>query len=232
MNLLGVGCSIVFGDELADCTSTQHSRSTFPALLAKNLNLNYQCVAVPGSGSDSQVRKVLENCNSNTAFVVVAWSFLHRYDWHWSDHGWRSLRFPGQVANNSTPQAQIDKFKQYFFANVSDDYAWYHYAKDVVFLQQWLSQRQVPYVFCSVDSGFNINASAEPSYQTLWQAVDRHRWFDWRLDGVVQGFQNWCVGSAKTDKKFSLGSGGHPLEHAHAVSAQQITEFIQQRKLI
>jgi hypothetical protein len=231
MSLLAAGCSIVFGDELADCTATKPSNHTFPALLAKALRLDYQCVAVPGSGSDSQVRKVLENLNDSVNFVVVSWSYIHRYDWHWAGKGWSSLRFTNSVAGDPDHEKQADHFKQCFYTNVSEDYAWYNYARDIVFLQNWLTCKQVPYLFCGVDSGFTVNASLQSSYQQLWNSIDRNRWFNWHVGNQSLGFQDWCMTNAKSDTRFTLGSGGHPKEFAHAETARQMIEFIKQRNL-
>jgi hypothetical protein len=232
MSLLAAGCSIVFGDELDDCTTAQPSRHTFTALLANHLQLDYQCIAVPGSGTDSQVRKVLENFNNSIDFVVVSWSFLHRYDWHWAGKGWSSLRFLDNVPGDPSHKNQAEHFKQCFYTNVSEDYAWYNYAKDIVFLQNWLKGQQVPYLFCGVDSSFTADASLEPSYQNLWNSIDKTRWFDWHIQDQRIGFQEWCVANARNDNRFVLGSGGHPKEFAHAETARQMIKFIQSGNLI
>ena len=76
------GDSFTFGSELPDCTETVYSKMTWSALLAKHMNLDYECVAKPGSGNNAIMRLVIEAVENNpgTAFVAVMWSWPGRFE--------------------------------------------------------------------------------------------------------------------------------------------------------
>jgi hypothetical protein len=89
MRLKSFGCSFIFGSDLAD--SKKHlddhnqavpSQSTWPALLASNLQLPYECFASPGSGNFKILEKVLTQAATDTdSIFVIGWTFIDRYDY-------------------------------------------------------------------------------------------------------------------------------------------------------
>ncbi len=55
------GCSFTFGNELSDdANGKTPSEKTWAALIAKEINANYHCVAKPGGGNGSITRRVIE----------------------------------------------------------------------------------------------------------------------------------------------------------------------------
>ena len=90
MNLKSFGCSFIYGSELSDeiiydpskHRSPRHSKSTWPAHLARHLNYDYQCYARPGAGNLQIAERVLSHLATNeTALFVINWTFIDRFDY-------------------------------------------------------------------------------------------------------------------------------------------------------
>lgn len=97
MILVAGGDSFTYGSELSDGvtpldpTGTQPARpivsqSTFPALLAKDFNMEYKCAAYPGFSNSAIRRSTMNMCEqtSNVGLVIVTWSFPGRYEFRFS----------------------------------------------------------------------------------------------------------------------------------------------------
>jgi hypothetical protein len=88
MILVAGGDSFVYGVELADENSgrSQFSRSTFPALLAINNGLDYQCAAWPGSANNAINRLTMSKCQElkNDIIVLISWTFTQRYEFRFT----------------------------------------------------------------------------------------------------------------------------------------------------
>lgn len=80
--LIAGGDSFTFGSELPDATDVIHSNLTWSALLAKKLNLEYKCVAKPGSGNSAIMRRVIDAVESadSVPFVAVMWTWPGRIE--------------------------------------------------------------------------------------------------------------------------------------------------------
>ena len=220
--LVAAGCSFIFGNELADQQGTSPSVSTFPALLAKDLGLTYQCVAVPGSGSDSHVRQVIENVDQDTGLVVVAWSYAGRFEFDFDSLGWYGTRHTGP---NFWASEMLEQFRRQFYGNLTQRYQWYYYVKDIVFLQQWLTAKGIPYLFCNIDPDFSKKSIKNLTFQTLCAEIDWDKWFFWKF-GKNKGFRNWVMAMKdRIDTRFEISpQDQHPLEHAHQASFDLIKE--------
>jgi len=243
MKLLAAGCSFVYGNELADFNENgRPSRHTFPALLAQDLNLRYQCVAIPGTGSDSHVRTVVENFDHDTDFVVVAWSYADRFEFHYNQVGWLPL-----IECQEKTRSDFNELVKHFHTVKSSEYTWLNYIKNIWFLQTWLQAKKVNYVFCAIDPFFVKDICQNQMYKKLYEELDWSHWYFWKLahwypsiatmsqqpeteneylkqlHGHV-GFTRWVSAKSKTDPRFISGPGGHPLEHAHYATFLEIKQ--------
>jgi hypothetical protein len=87
MMLIAGGDSFIHGSELADQKGGTPSSSTIPALLAKSIGAEYLCTAWPGNANNAIVRQVMNACELNKnqdLFVVVMWTFSHRYEFRFN----------------------------------------------------------------------------------------------------------------------------------------------------
>lgn len=227
--LVAAGCSFIFGNDLKDQQGAKPSNSTFPALLAQDLGLDYRCVAVPGSGSDSQVRQVIENVDQDTELVVVCWSYAGRFEFDFDELGWHSTR---HLNSNFWAKEILESFARQFYGNLTQRYQWYHYVKDIVFLQQWLTAKAIPYLFCSMDPDFSKKAIKDTTFQTLCAAINFDHWFFWKIGKRNLGFRQWSFDMQKIDPRYEIGEAAqHPLEHAHRESFNLIKEQLTQKGL-
>ena len=112
--LLAGGCSFTFGNELSDDDGKTPSSKSWSALLAKETNSEYVCVAKGGIGNSGIARKIFSYISSNPdkdIFVVAMWSFLSRYDWAMPRHNvlegtrWATIT-PWDTSDN---QAEVQK---------------------------------------------------------------------------------------------------------------------------
>jgi hypothetical protein len=200
-------------------------------LLAKDLGLEYKCVAVPGSGSDSHVRCVIENVDQDTKLVVVAWSYAHRFEFNFDELGWHGIW--GCQKRPTDIRKIIEPLNLEFYSNMTERYQWYHYVKNIVFLQQWLTAKGIPYLFCNMDPDFNQRfiKVKDKAFRTLHGDINWDHWFFWKVGKETKGFRPWSIDMQSTDPKFEMGPGNHPLEHAHQASFNLIKQHLTHKGL-
>lgn len=86
MILVAGGDSFIYGAELADQT-TGHSLSTYPALLAKELEMDYVCAAWSGNANNAITRMTMNACrqhNVGEMFVIITWTFVQRFEFRFN----------------------------------------------------------------------------------------------------------------------------------------------------
>jgi hypothetical protein len=210
MKLLAGGCSLIHGDELPDTETQQYSKLTYPALLADHLNLDYVCTAIPGAGNDTICRRVIEGITDDVVLVIVNWSFCNRFEFHYNDIGWQSLRYVSDWHKD-----RINSLSKPFYAELTHKYSRYKYVQDIILLQTFLKDKQIPFIFSSTDSDF-LNSTTEMNtdsyYQQLYSLIDFSKWFFW-LDqnNRTIGFNKWAAVN-----NYPMGEkNNHPLETAH-----------------
>lgn len=90
MKLKSFGCSHIFGSELPDQKHTFYSNCTWPALLAKQMDLGYECYAWPGRGNLFIAEQVIKQIQQPGLFVIN-WTYIDRFDYsdpNTADPGW------------------------------------------------------------------------------------------------------------------------------------------------
>jgi len=101
MKLKSFGCSFIWGSELPDVPIPGNipSQLTWPALLSRELNLQYECHAWPGRGNFFTAKQVLDQLAINEpTLYVVNWTWIDRFDFvdkDYTDGRWETLR-PGR----------------------------------------------------------------------------------------------------------------------------------------
>jgi len=244
--LIAGGDSFIYGDELQDCLGVRASDNVYPALIAKELNLEYVCAAGSGYGNDSIRRTVIDACESNVdvELVIVQWSFACRYEFYFSKFGWYNLgawsiiddpseiKKTFKIDNPIVLQHHIDtlnKFKdlgitdfaKVFFKKIASDmyYEQYKFLSEVVMLQQYLEIKSIPYMFASVNKDILRDSSeyADQSIRSLEGLINKK---DWMWFPNQQGFYQWAL-----DNNFAFGTT-HPLEEAHIEAAHLVYEHL------
>ena len=111
MKLKSFGCSFIWGSEMADA-NTYPSKCSWPALLANNLSMHYQCMARPGSGNLQIAEQILNHVDQEQAFFVINWTYIDRFDYvDSSNDEWSTIR----------PGAQ-DSLAEHYYRNLHSQY--------------------------------------------------------------------------------------------------------------
>jgi hypothetical protein len=253
--LIAGGDSFIYGSELKDCfrlgdnapPKEVYSQSTYTALLAKELGLDYVCAAIPGYSNSAIRRSVMNECEQHVDIeqVVVTWSFPGRYEfrfnsswqqispWSITDDAEKTIKKDFQSDNPIVFQHHLDKlqreqtlgisdFARVFYSKIGGSEYWevYHSLLDIVLLQQYLELRNIPYLFLGVDECLldNVNKHLDDiTVKTLQQQLNLNNWYWFPKH---KGFYTWAK-----EEKFPFATT-HPREEAHIEAAHLIYEHL------
>ena len=192
-------------------------------------------------------------------FVIVNWSFPGRYefkftydtgqrtrDWFsitpWTTKDTKSIEKEFISKDNTilndhaktTERAKLSgvyDFANAFYQHVGSGEYWEIYStlKEIVYLQNYLTLNNIPYLFTCADNSILYNRTIDNADATIASLVkqinkDQKNWF-WFPRGTTagttktpRGFYQWAL-----ENKYPIGTT-HPLEQAHADAAQLIQE--------
>ena len=123
MKLISFGCSHIYGSEMPDLAIraiTDGSNLTWPALLAKHLNLEYSTYAWPGRGNLFIAEQVL-NQIAEPALFVINWTYIDRFDFKDSENS-VPQSFPGSNWDTCRP-GEDDQFNEVYYKYLHSEYA-------------------------------------------------------------------------------------------------------------
>jgi hypothetical protein len=208
MILKSFGCSFVFGSDLTDSTSgastRQFSKLTWPALLAKQLKLGYQCCARPGSGNLQIAERVLNECQTSASdFFIISWTYIDRFDYSISTNSWQSWNtlMPGQS------HALAKTYYQNLHSEYRDKLSTLIYIKTVI---DTLKQLNIKFVMTYIDElMFDHHWHVTPAITVLQNYI---RPYMTTFEG--QTFLEWSRNHGYPESTI-----GHPLEQAHQAAA-------------
>jgi hypothetical protein len=213
MKLKSFGCSFTYGSDLHDCDipDNKASKFTWPALLAKDLNLMYECYACPGIGNLQIMHETLTQLSFNDPSIyIINWSWIDRFDFldPLTDH-WHTLR-PG----NNTHEHQL--YYRHFYNQYHTMLTNACYIKTTA---DMLNSRGVKFIMTLMDT--TLFDEVDPGWQdprsiSLLQKEIRPyiTWFE------NQTFLNWAK-----QKGFPISETLHPLEPAHQAGFELIRSY-------
>jgi hypothetical protein len=180
--------------------------------------------------------------------VVVSWTFPSRYEFRFSydtkqkKSPWYSINpwtinsandieaeFVTKNANileshkRTIERAQrtgVADFAREFYKHIGGSEYWEIYSslKEITYLQNYLTLKQIPFLFTCADNSIFRNYTidtADSTIASLLNQIDHSRWF-WFPAGTgsnqtetPRGFYQWAV-----ENKYPIGTT-HPLEQAH-----------------
>jgi len=117
----------------------------------------------------------------------------------------------------------IADFSKIYYKHVGDNEYWEIYTslKEILFLQQWLESKHIPYVFTYVDDIlFKNNTDPDINIQILLDSINDNAFYHF------EGFYKWAK-----SKNYLFGAI-HPLEPAHIQFSKKILQLAQQRLVI
>ena len=198
--LISFGDSFTFGNDLKDCNGEIPSQLTWPSLLAKHLNLTYECLAEPGCSNSSIFRKVLSAKIQPSDLVVINWTWIDRWDFYNHDH-WETLRPSGTETS--------DFYKIYYKYFQSELWDKIETLKNIhsIFslLNNFISTTIDP---LTVDKQWHCPIYVDRLIDVIQPNL---KWFDGK------GFYHWSK-----ENKYPISDLWHPLEEAHQAAFEYI----------
>ena len=220
--VLAFGDSFTRGDELADCPEQtpdkiQYSQSTWPALIAKNLSIDYDCIAIGGRGNQWLSWQVVAQIKQDTLYIVN-WSWFERFDYiDLVIDNWRT-----------THPRHEDNLDHYFYRNLDND-IWnlHRNLQQIHSTISLLKQNNINFIMTCLDPHYSL------AYYDLRPPEIKRSWWTNAISNLQeqvvphiidfegQSFLEWSKKNS-----FKLGPNGHPLEEAHAEAAKYINTHV------
>jgi hypothetical protein len=263
ITVLAGGDSFIFGAELKDQINGP-SLSTYPALLAKQNNMEYYCAAWSGNANNAITRMIVTACEklkkeNKKIIALVTWTFTNRYEFRFNYNTeqkispWYSINSWSTLDNTSVIETEfkskndsilhshkshldvikktgINEFAKNFFKHVGDNeyYELYSSLKEILFLQMYFEQNNIPYLFVPANNHFydhpNYYRQQDEYIDSLYNQINWNKWFFFESGTQVnetkepRGFYQWAM-----ENKYPVGTT-HPLEEAHQAAAELIKE--------
>jgi hypothetical protein len=250
MTIVAGGDSFVYGLELADCTSAP-SKCTFTSLLAGN-EYDCVAWGGYGNDSIARTVIARCEQERPTGVIVSwsfvgRYEFRFAYNTRQVKSPWYSINswtIQENVENikqefvtenhgilkqeenhiNRAKQTGVHEFAKTFFKHVGSTEYWEVYStlKEIVYLQNYLELKQIPFMFTCVDNNilYNNTIGTDHYIDSLYKQIDHSKWF-WFPIGTrpnetqnPRGFYQWAV-----ENKYRIGTT-HPLEEAHQAAAE------------
>lgn len=201
MKLKSFGCSHIWGSELkdsrAESVNVRYSNSTWPALLARHLNLEYECNARPGVGNLYIAEQILAAAELEPALFVINWTYIDRFDY--IDPGtniWTTIR-PGNNDRTS------DLYYRSFHTDYRDKLTSLIQIKLCI---DTLTQRKIPFIMCSLDSLL---------FETAWHTSDTITALQQSIQPHVLNFDNKNFVEYAKENGHLISAHDHVLESGH-----------------
>lgn len=232
------GDSFIFGSELKD------AGKTFTQLLANQHGEYISVAHPGYANESITRTVVAECFNHVKPIVIVCWTFPGRYEFrfsydtgnrtspwyafnHWTTADVDKIKSELHLTNSyvtrdlefaviKAKQNGLANFVSEFYKHVGASEYWEIYSslKEVVYLQNFLKQQKISYLFTCADNSILYNWTLEQNdryINSLYTQIDFQNWF-WFPEGAdkkPRGFYQWAA-----ENKFPFGAL-HPLEEAH-----------------
>ena len=247
MKLKSFGCSFIFGTDLSDQTPSDQttpaaSQLTWPAHLAKYLNLEYRCNAQGGAGNLLILSRILIGITlSNHAdLFVIGWTWSDRFDYtgsvlsEYSPIGVSTpmdpdpdlvpelycREFPWQTILPSDADSVSQLYYQKLHSEFRDKFTSLCYIKLAI---DTLNQAGIPFIMTYVDELlFNRTYHTDPAVVKLQNYIKPYMT---TFEG--QTFLNWS-----RSKGYPETQNWHPLEEAHQAAADYIINIFDKQNTI
>jgi hypothetical protein len=204
--LLAFGDSFTFGNDLSDWNDCKPSQLTWPALISKHYNLEYECHANPGIGNLRILESILQT-NIDNSFCIINWSWVDRFDFCSSNtEKWETIR----------PTAE-HSLASYYYKNFHGQYQ--DILSTLIYIDtaiNYLLSRNNKFIMTIIDDLVfeNImptwhNPTAVEQLQT---SIKPHIKY---FNGLT--FLEWAKGN-----NFPISNRWHPLEEAHQAAFEYI----------
>lgn len=226
MKLKSFGCSFIFGTDLADA-GTQFknpppSQNTWPGLIAKHLNYNYECLARPGGGNLQILENIImQTVDPDPCVYFINWTWIDRFD-YWTDrNAWAPNKFGYNQWRTIRP-GETDQQSEFYYKNLhhcySDKFNSLLYAKSAIDI---LREKQIPFVMTYMDKlMFETEYHTSNSVTSLQDMIKPH----------VMDFEGLTFLDWSRQQGFAISPTWHPLEEAHRAAADYVLKVFDKQK--
>ena len=200
--LKSYGCSFVYGSDLSDTSDQQikPSQLTWPALVARDLEMEYKCYAHPGVGNNYIAQQVVSNADPDSLNVIV-WTWIDRWEFFdIADNHWTTVRPTG---TEDHPLADI--YYKHLQSELQDKWQSLNY---IYSTHEYLRKHNIPFVSHIMDELLLDLTHHAPSYVATLQDDIRECILRFPT------FTTFLAWSKLND--FDISERLHPLEEAHA----------------
>ena len=220
--VIAIGDSFTRGDELADCPQdhSEWSSHTWPALVASDLNCEYDCAAIGGKGNQWiswQTAIYIHEYRSVNPLFIVNWSWFERFDYvDIDDNLW-----------STTHPRHEDKLDHYFYRNL-DSELWnvHRNLQQIHSTVALLRQHNIDFIMTCLDPLYNLNFASDRDSQCLWIKGLRKATSSLAVSREITHFDNSSFLDWSRHSGFECGPCGHPLEDAHSAAAEYIQRTV------
>lgn len=204
MQLLTVGDSFTYGDELSDVTNA------WPFVLGNRLGYEVTNLARPGKSNDYIVKTVVEHAD-NYDLIVIAWSHFARREFA-DAHGIYDI-WPGNKGNLFTGDLlHRRELIEYTNRHHSDEYLYYRYTLNIILMQSYLKCLNKRFIMLDA---FGNTSARELGTDEILNKIDTNNYIGWPSESMME----WTYGTLR-------GANGHFLEDGHKIVADKIYEYI------
>lgn len=202
MHLRSFGCSFTYGTDLPDCNQT------WPALISKQLDLDYSCHAWPGSGNLRILENIINHIDdSEPSIFVINWTWIDRFDYTTTDDAWQTI-LPSDTAPLST------SYYKNLHSQYRDKLTTLLHIDSAINL---LSQTKIPFVMTCID---------DLIFETKWHTSNtvlklQERVQPYLLNFNGQNFLDWA-----NSNNYPVSKTLHPLTQAHASAADLMLDQV------
>ena len=219
MKLKSFGCSFIFGSELSDDGShtnyDHHSRLTWPALLAKTLNYEYNCYARPGAGNLRILESVLSQAESNeNSLYVIGWTWIDRFDYKIDEadplyrrdaSGWSTI-----LPNHNDKKAEF--YYKNLYSQFTDKLTTLAYIKLAI---DTLKQKNIQFIMTYMD---------DLIFESQWHSTPAVTGMQNYIQPYMSTFQGMNFVEWSKDQNLPVSESLHPLEAAHQAAADLVCQ--------
>ena len=224
MQVKSFGCSFIFGSELADDGKNGlyaiGSRLTWPALLAKHYNYQYQTHARPGSGNLQILERLMSHfagpVNDET-ICVIGWTWIDRFDYCTNQSPWPGLPWSTLMPVDTSETAKI--YYRNLHSELQDKLVNLVYIKQAI---DFLKEKSIPFIMTYMDHLlFDTRWNSTPAITELQNYVKPYMT---AFDGL--NFQEFSK-----KNKYPISNIGHPLEQAHRSAGDYIIQAFDKKSI-
>lgn len=206
MKLKSFGCSFIYGTDLSDCPDLKPgdrlrpSNKTWPALIAKKMDLEYQCLAWPGTGNLKILNSILDHVGKEDAFFIIGWSWIDRFDYTTTDNRWKSI-LPNDTGS----------IPEYFYRNLHSQYR--DKLTSLIYVKSAID------ALISNNHQFIMVCQDTLMFETEWHTSGSIEYLQKNIQPYIKNFQDLTFLEWSRDQDFPVSENWHPMDAAHEAAA-------------